>query len=58
MLTRQRRVSIHNGAVILKVGTNGWQENRDSLRLFSKEQFNGGLFVFDIAHIPTGESSE
>jgi len=41
------------GAVTLRVSTVQQQSKRDSLRLVSKASYsNGGLFIFDVAHIP------
>lgn len=43
------------GAVTFKVSTKNGQAYRDSQRLVSKTAYsNGGLFIYDVAHMPTG----
>ncbi|GAA6018617.1 hypothetical protein JCM11491_006168 [Sporobolomyces phaffii] len=47
-----------SGAVKLAVSTQQYQSLRDSVRLVSKQTFSGGgLFVFDINHIPSGQGA-
>lgn len=41
-------------AVTLKVSTKQTQLPRGSVRISSKKFYNGGLFVFDVGHVPTG----
>jgi hypothetical protein len=47
-----------NGQVKLKADTTkvvpASARGRDSVRLESKFLFNGGLFIADVAHMPTG----
>lgn len=44
------------GAVQLRVSTKQYQGVRDSVRLVSKQTFSGGgLFIFDINHIPSAQ---
>lgn len=42
------------GAMTLRVSTKAKESYRGSQRLVSKKTYNGGLFIFDVAHIPTG----
>lgn len=43
---------MHHGAVRLSVNTQGNDATRGSVKLTSNAQYNSGLFIFDIAHIP------
>lgn len=46
----------HRNATYLGVdSTNSFDTGRPSLRLTSKDSFNHGLFLFDIAHMPGGQ---
>lgn len=48
-------VNSKTGAVTLRVATTPKTSQRGSVRLFSKVSFSGGgLFIFDVPHIPTG----
>jgi hypothetical protein len=51
-------VSVVGGKVKLRTDTTNvvaaGSRGRDSVRLESKINFNGGLFIADVEHIPTG----
>jgi hypothetical protein len=45
-----------DASVTLRTSTVPQQLPRDSIRMSTKKQYNGGLFLFDVAHAPTGVS--
>lgn len=48
------KVSRHGKAVTLRTSTEQWQPKRDSIRVISNQNYNGGLFIFDVKHMPSG----
>ncbi|ORY83497.1 concanavalin A-like lectin/glucanase domain-containing protein [Leucosporidium creatinivorum] len=49
-------VSATTGWTMLKTSTGAAtpEGNRESIRMSSKKRYSGGLFVFDVTHMPTG----